>query len=79
MKKTKSISTKIIAIITMALIVAFTILNVLFAHILKNEVLEQLKESNYKLVVSYADQLKARGCETTEEIQKFMYYIMIQM
>ena len=52
MKKTKSISTKIIAIITMALIVAFTILNVLFAHILKNEVLEQFKESNYKLVVS---------------------------
>lgn len=78
MKKTKSISTKIIAIITMALIVAFTILNVLFAHILKNEVLEQLKESNYKLVVSYADQLKARGCETTEEIQKFIDYINTQ-
>ena len=78
MKKNKSISTKIVAVVATTLIIVFAILNYLFGIILKNEVLEQLKESNYKLVVSYADQLVARGCKSTEEIQEFVDYINTQ-
>lgn len=53
----KSITVKIIVILILILVAAFTSVSVLMRNILKNEVLEQWKSSNLKLVEVYSEMI----------------------
>lgn len=75
MKKGKSLIVKIMLIVTAALLVTFIILNTVSVRILKNEVLEQWKTKDYKLVQVYAEMLKGEEAKTTEDYQTFIDYI----
>lgn len=68
----KSINWKLIPVITIALAAVFVANNFVFSQILKDEVLEQWKNSDLELVVAYAEIMAARGCDEVEEYQDFI-------
>lgn len=68
----KSINRKLIPAITAALVVVFVINNYMFIQMLKDEVLNQWKIEDTKLVKAYAQIMHARDCSTTEEYQSFI-------
>ena len=72
MKKKKSIIFKISLMVFIILAVVFCILDLIVAGILKDEVLEQWKESDSRLVDVYAQLLQERECSTAEEYQEFV-------
>lgn len=72
MKKRKSLNVKILLVLFAALLVTFVTLNFVSCKILENEVLEQWKVSNAKLVEVYADLMLAEQCETVEDYQGFI-------
>lgn len=75
MKRGKSLIVKIMLIVTAALLVTFVILNTVSVRILKNEVLEQWKTKDYKLVQVYGEMLRGEGSKSTEDYQAFIDYI----
>jgi methyl-accepting chemotaxis protein len=72
MKKRKSLNVKVLLILFAALLVTFVTQNVVSCKILENEVLEQWKTSNAKLVEAYAKVMLAKQCETVEDYQNFI-------
>lgn len=72
MKKSKSLIVKVMLIILVALAVVFTTINVITVRIIKQEVLEQWKEDDAKLVDAYAELMLASGCTTPETAQGFV-------
>ena len=72
MKKKKSIIFKISLMVFIILAAVFCILDLIVAGILKDEVLEQWKESDGRLVDVYAQLLQERECSTAEEYQEFV-------
>lgn len=68
----KSINLKLIPFITIALAIVFIINNYVVINILEEEVLNQWKTEDYKLVVAYGQIMEARGCETAEQYQEFI-------
>lgn len=75
MKKGRSLIIKIMLLMLAALLVVFFSINLIVSNIIKNEVLEQWKSKDYKLVQAYAELLKERNCETVEDYQEFIDYI----
>lgn len=73
-----SVTKKLIPAVVLALAVIFIINNFIFARMLKNEVKEQWKTEDYKLVVAYSQEMNALGCETTEDYQSFVDMIASQ-
>lgn len=73
-----SVTKKLIPAVVLALAVVFIINNFIFARMLKNEVKEQWKTEDYKLVVAYSQEMDALGCETTEDYQNFVNMIASQ-
>lgn len=72
MKKKKSIIFKISLMVFIILAAVFCILDLIVAGILKDEVLEQWKESDGRLVDVYAQLLQERECSTAEEYKEFV-------
>lgn len=72
MKKMKSLNVKIVLIVFVALLVTFVTQNVVSCRILEEEVLNQWKTSNAKLVETYAKLMLAEQCETVEDYQRFI-------
>lgn len=68
----KSINLKLVPFITIALAIVFIINNYVVINILEEEVLNQWKTEDYKLVVAYGQIMEARGCETAEQYQEFI-------
>lgn len=75
MKNTKSIIVKIGLLVLAALIVTFVTINVIISKIIEKEVLEQWKDKDYKLVQTYGELLKAQGCSSVEDYQRFVDWI----
>lgn len=75
MKKRKSLIVKIVLLILAALLLTFVAINLIVSKIIEQEVLEQWKDKDYKLVQVYADLLQSRGCDSVEEYQDFIDYI----
>ncbi len=75
MKKLKSLIVKIVLLVFVALVATFVIINFYVTGVIENEVLEQWKTKDYKLVQTYGDLLQAKECDTIEEYQEFVDYI----
>lgn len=73
-----SVTKKLIPAIVLALAVVFFINNFIFARMIKDEVKEQWKNEDYKLVVAYSQEMNALGCETAEDYQNFVDMIASQ-
>ena len=73
--KKKGLIFKMVVLLFVALLATFACVNFIVGRIIKQEVLEQWKVKDYKLVQSYGELLKAQNCSTTEEYQKFIDYI----
>lgn len=72
MKKSKSLIVKIVLIVFGILVFIFTLLNLFVAKIIEQEVLEQWKNKDYKLVQVYGELFRERGCSSVEEYQEFI-------
>lgn len=72
MRKGKSLITKIVLLVLAALLVTFVTISVIVANIIENEVLDQWMSKDYKLVQVYGELMKAQGCASVEEYQKFI-------
>lgn len=72
MKKTKSVRSKIILLVSITLVITFAILDVAIAQIMKTEVLDQWKKSDLKLVEAYSKLMVAEKTSTAEEYQAFV-------
>ena len=72
MKKKGSLIVKMSVMLLVALILTFSVVSVIVGVIIKNEVLEQWKVKDYKLVQTYAELMKAEGCDSVEEYQVFV-------
>ncbi len=75
MKQLKSLIAKIVLFVFAALLVTFVSINFIVSSIIENEVLEQWKTKDYKLVQTYGELLKEKECDTVEEYQEFVDYI----
>lgn len=75
MKNLKSMIAKIVLIVFGALLITFVLINIIVARIIEDEVLEQWKTKDYKLVQTYGDLLKERDCDAVEEYQAFIDYV----
>lgn len=75
MKVTKSLIAKIGLLVLAALIITFVTINVIISKIIEREVLEQWKDKDYKLVQTYGELLKAQGCSSVEDYQRFVDWI----
>lgn len=72
MKRSRSLIVKITLIVLVVLAVVFTTINVITVRIIKQEVLEQWKTEDAKLVDAYAELMLASGCTTPETAQEFV-------
>lgn len=72
MKTKKSLILKISLLVLLALAVTFVVINIIVSDIIKQEVLEQWKQKDDKLVQTYGELLLARGCDSVEEYQEFI-------
>ena len=72
MKKRNGLIVKIVMIMLATLAVVFVMLNTIIIKIIKQEVLEQWKTKDYKIVQTYGELMQAEGCSTTAEYQKFI-------
>lgn len=72
MKKGKSLITKIVLFVLVALLLTFTTVNLIVSQIIKQEVLAQWKTEDYKLVQAYGEVLMAEDCETAEDYQRII-------
>ena len=72
MKKFKSLYVKITLFVLVALIVTFAVVTVNVSTIIEDEVLEQWKVKDYKLVQTYVELLKAEECSSAEDYQQFV-------
>lgn len=70
--KKKSVIFKISVIVLVILLVVFTGLAVVVGSIMKNEVLEQWKKSDFKLVETYGKLLQEKDCSTAGDYQDFV-------
>lgn len=75
MKKTKGLIVKIVLLMLVVLMVVFGAVNLIVVKIIKQEVLEQWKTKDYKLVQSYGELMQAQECDTVEEYQEFIDHI----
>ena len=65
--KKKGLIFKMVVLLFVALLATFACVNFIVGRIIKQEVLEQWKVKDYKLVQSYGELLKAQNCSTTED------------
>lgn len=72
MKKGKGLVLKIVLFVLAALVLTFVVINVMISNIIEDEVLEQWKTKDYKLVQVYAELLQAENCDSTEDYQAFI-------
>lgn len=72
MKNLKSLIAKIVLIVAIALAAVFLVVTVIVSNIIEDEVLEQWKTKDYRLVQTYVDLLLAQECNTVEEYQQFV-------
>lgn len=72
MKKRNGLIVKIVMIMVATLAVVFVMMNTIVIKIIKQEVLEQWKTKDYKIVQTYGKLMQAEGCSTTAEYQKFI-------
>lgn len=70
--KKKSLIFRIVAIVFALLVVTFVSIGIISVKIVEQEVLNQIKDDNAKLVEVYAELMQAKGCETTEDYQAFI-------
>lgn len=75
MKKTKSLIAKIILLVLVSLLLTFAAISFIVSRIMEEEVLEQWKTKDYRLVQVYGALLQARGCDSVEEYQEFIDYV----
>lgn len=75
MNKGKSLITKIVLLVLAALLLTFVTINLIVSNIVKQEVLDQWMNKDYKLVQVYGTLLQAEGCDSVEEYQAFIDYI----
>lgn len=75
MKKRKSLVLKIVLFVLAALVLTFVAINVMISNIIEDEVLDQWKTKDYKLVQVYAELLQAESCDSAEEYQEFIEHI----
>ncbi len=68
----KHINSKIIVLTTAALFLGLIILNIIVGSIIREEVLEQWKNKDLKLVQAYSKTLEAENCQSTEDFQEFI-------
>lgn len=72
MKKTKSLIVKMVLVVGLALCLVIMPLVLVVSQLLKEEVLEQWKTKDYKMVQVYTELLRERGCDSVEEYQTFV-------
>lgn len=72
MKKKDSLIVKMATVLLLVLLSAFGVINYISVKIVKDEVLNQMKTDNAKLVDTYAELLKAKGCDEVAEYQAFV-------
>ena len=72
MKNLKGLIAKIVLIVAIALAAVFLVVTVIVSNIIEDEVLEQWKTKDYRLVQTYVDLLLAQECDTVEEYQQFV-------
>lgn len=72
MKKSRSLIVKVTLIVLLTLAVVFVSINIITVKIIKNEVLEQWKTEDAKLVDAYAELMLASGCTEPEQAQGFI-------
>ncbi len=72
MKKRNSLLVKISALVLVVLLIVFVVINLISVQIVKDEVLNQMKKDNTKLVDSYAELMKAKGCTEVADYQAFI-------
>lgn len=72
MKKRKGLVLKIVLFVLAALVLTFVAINVMISKIIEDEVLEQWKTKDYKLVQVYAELLQSEKCDSAEEYQAFI-------
>ena len=72
MKKKDSLLVKISLLLMVVLLITFTVINFLSVQIVKDEVLNQMKKDDAKLVESYAELMKAKGCTEVADYQAFI-------
>lgn len=75
MNRGKSLIAKIVLLVLAALLLTFVTINLIVSNIVKQEVLDQWMNKDYKLVQVYGTLLQAEGCDSVEEYQEFIDYI----
>lgn len=75
MKKGKGLIVKISLCVIAALLLTFTSISMIVSNIIEQEVLEQWKNEDYKLVQAYGELMTAENCASVEEYQAFIDHI----
>lgn len=70
--RNKSMSKKILILVAISLLVTFAIIDFVMGKVIRDEVLDQWKTDNAKLVQVYAELMQEKGCTTAEEYQEFI-------